>query len=160
MALTRETSAGYMTNWAARLFARELERQLAPLGISPAYMPVLFALADGAAMTQKALAERAAVEQPTMTATLNRMQRDGVIARRPNPDDGRSALVALTPKGFGAIPDVERVVAAINALALEQLTPEERRNFLSLMRRIIAVLEMQAGKESPSDTAKPRGIGG
>lgn len=153
MALTRETSAGYMTNWAARLFTRELERQLAPLGINPAYMPVLFALADGAAMTQKALAERAAVEQPTMTATLNRMQRDGVIARRPNPDDGRSALVALTPKGLGVIPDVERVVAAINALALEQLTPEERRNFLSLMSRIIAVLEMQAGKDPPTGAA-------
>lgn len=143
MPLTREISAGYMTNWAARLFARALERQLAPLGISPAYMPVLFALADGTALTQKALAERAAVEQPTMTATLKRMERAGVIVRRPNPDDGRSALVRLTPKGLACIAEVERVVAATNALALEQLTVEERAAFLSLLGRIIAVLEIQ-----------------
>ena len=72
MNLDRASSAGYMTNLAARLFTRELERQLAATGIATAYMPVMFALAGGAALSQKELAQRAAVEQPTMAATLNR----------------------------------------------------------------------------------------
>lgn len=143
MTLTRETSAGYMTNWAARLFTRELERQLAPTGIAPAYMPVLFALSDGSALTQKALARRAAVEQPTMAATLNRMERDGMIDRRADPADKRSALVALTPLALGKVETVQRVVSAINTLALEQLDPDERRQFLSLLGRVITVLEAQ-----------------
>jgi MarR family transcriptional regulator for hemolysin len=143
MALTRETSAGYMTNWAARLFSRELERQLAPTGIAPAYMPVLFALADGSRLTQKQLAHRAAVEQPTMAATLNRMERDAMIDRRPDPGDKRSALVALTPLALGKVETVERVVSAINTLALEQLTPSERSQFLGLLARVIGVLEAQ-----------------
>lgn len=139
--LTRETSAGYLTNWAARLFARELERQLAPSGISPAYMPIMFALADGGALTQKALAQRAAVEQPTMAATLNRMERDGFIARRPDPADKRSALISLTGTAMALVPEVERVVTTINALALDPLDPDERVQYLALVRRIIAVLE-------------------
>ena len=143
MTLIRETSAGYMTNWAARLFARELERQLAPTGIAPAYMPVLFALADGSTLTQKELARRAAVEQPTMAATLNRMERDAMIDRHPDPGDKRSALVALTPLALGKVETVERVVSANNTLALEQLTPAERSQFLSLLARIIGVLEAQ-----------------
>jgi MarR family transcriptional regulator, transcriptional regulator for hemolysin len=143
MALSRETSAGYLTNWAARLFARELERQLAPSGIAPAYMPVIFALADGSALTQKELARRAAVEQPTMASTLNRMERDGMISRRQDPGDKRSALVALTPLALGHVETVERVVNAINALALEQLEPGERQQFLGLLRRVIGVLEAQ-----------------
>ena len=143
MVLTRETSAGYMANWAARLFSRELERQLAPTGIAPAYMPVLFALADGSTLTQKELARRAAVEQPTMAATLKRMERDGMIHRRQDPGDKRSALVALTPLALGKVETVERVVSAINALALEQLDARERRQFLSLLGRVIAVLEAQ-----------------
>ncbi|QQR36650.1 MarR family transcriptional regulator [Devosia oryziradicis] len=143
MTLIRETSAGYMTNWAARLFARELERQLAPTGIAPAYMPVLFALADGSTLTQKELARRAAVEQPTMAATLNRMERDAMIDRHPDPGDKRSALVSLTPLALGKVETVERVVSAINTLALEQLTPAERSQFLSLLARIIGVLEAQ-----------------
>lgn len=139
--LTRETSAGYLTNWAARLFARELERQLAPSGISPAYMPIMFALADGGALTQKVLAQRAAVEQPTMAATLNRMERDGFIARRPDPTDKRSALISLTGAAMALVPEVERVVSTINGLALDPLDDEERGQYLMLIRKIIAVLE-------------------
>lgn len=139
--LTRETSAGYLTNWAARLFARELERQLAPSGISPAYMPIMFALADGGALTQKVLAQRAAVEQPTMAATLNRMERDGFIARRPDPTDKRSALISLTASAMALVPEVERVVTTINGLALDPLDDEERGQYLMLIRKIIAELE-------------------
>ena len=109
MALNRRTSVGYLTNLAGRLLVRELERHLAPLGLSPGHMPVLLALEDGSALTQKALTERAGVKQATMTATVTRMERD----------------------------------AAINALVLEQLTPDERDQFFDLITRIIAVLEAQ-----------------
>lgn len=143
MALNREASAGYMTNWAARLFARELERQLAPSGIAPAYMPVLFALADGSQLTQKELARRAAVEQPTMAATLNRMQRDGMIERNPDPGDKRCVLVALTRLALGKVATVEKAVSAINTLALNPLSPDERTQYISLLGRVIAVLAAQ-----------------
>lgn len=139
--LRRETSAGYLTNWAARLFARELERQLEPSGIAPAYMPVMFALADGGALTQKELALRAAVEQPTMAATLNRMQRDGMIARRPDPGDKRSALVALTPLALERIGTVEGVITRINAIALATLSETERSEYLRLLLKVTAELD-------------------
>lgn len=143
MALNRQTSVGYLTNLAGRLLVRELERHLALIGLSPGHMPVLLALEDGTALTQKALAERAAVEQATMTATLTRMERDGLVIRRPNPEDGRSTLVALTPLALGKLPAVAEATATINALVLEQLTPDERQQFFTLIRRIIGVLEAQ-----------------
>ena len=143
MPLNREASAGYLANWAARLFARELERQLQPTGIAPAYMPVMFALGDGRALTQKELARRAAVEQPTMAATLNRMERDGFISRSTNPADRRSAQIALTPAGIALVPEVERVVQTTNSLALTGLSPTEQAAFFSAIGRIIATLEAQ-----------------
>ena len=141
MNLDRASSAGYMTNLAARLFTRELERQLAPTGIASAYMPVMFALANGGALSQKELAQRAAVEQPTMAATLNRMERDAMILRRPDPADGRSALVALTPLALGKVATVARIVADINTLASSALEPDERDAYLRLTGKVIAVLE-------------------
>lgn len=141
MNLDRASSAGYMTNLAARLFTRELERQLAPTGIASAYMPVVFALANGGALSQKELAQRAAVEQPTMAATLNRMERDAMILRRPDPADGRSALVALTPLALGKVATVARIVADINTLAFSALEPDERDAYLRLTGKVIAVLE-------------------
>ncbi|UXN74455.1 MarR family transcriptional regulator [Devosia sp. A8/3-2] len=146
MALLRETSAGYMTNLAGRLFLRELERQLAPIGLTPAHMPVLLALEKGEALTQKTLAERARVEQPTMAATLNRMERDGLVERRVNPWDGRSMLVQLTPLAREKLPSVERAATALNTLVLDQLLPDERVQYFALLRKVISVLEAQEEK--------------
>ena len=146
MALNRTTSVGYLTNLAGRLLVRELERHLAPLGLSPGHMPVLLALEDGSALTQKALTERAGVKQATMTATVARMERDGLVTLLPNPEDGRSTLVALTPLALEKIPAVAEATVTINALVLKQLTPDERRQFFDLMGRIIAVLEAQGSE--------------
>lgn len=141
MTLTRETSIGYLSNWAARLFTRAIERRLAPAGIATAYLPVLFALGDGTAMTQKALAQRAAVEQPTMAATLKRMERDGLVQRRPDPADRRSALVALTPLASGQLDSVQTVVEQINAMAMANLQPAEQQALLTHLLQVIAALE-------------------
>lgn len=144
MPLNRETSVGYLTNLAGRLLVRELERHLAGIGLMPAHMPVLLALEHGEA-SQKVIAERAGVEQATMTATLNRMERDGLVSRRPNPEDGRSQLVALTDTARAKLPLVEQAAADINALVLEGFAPEEREQFFALVKRIIGTLQARDG---------------
>ncbi len=133
-------------SWAARLLAREAETMLGPIGLNPAYVPVLLALSSGGARTPKNLAREAAVEQPTMTATIQRMERDGLVTRKPNPDDGRSALIALTPLGYDRIGDMDRALGALNELLLEQFTTTERGQFLELLGRVVSVLEVQTGR--------------
>ena len=145
MNFDREQSSGYLTNWAARLFARAIDQRLTPLGLSSAYMPVFFALAGGAAMSQKALAERAAVEQPTMANTLKRMERDGLIARRADPRDGRAALVSLTPSAVEKLKGVQAAGKAVNETAMASLSATERVQYLRLLRKVIAALEPGAG---------------
>jgi MarR family transcriptional regulator, transcriptional regulator for hemolysin len=131
-------SAGYMTNLAARLFARTIDGHLKPLGLSSAYLPVLFALKNEDALTQKVLAQTAAVEQPTMAATLIRMERDGLIFRRPDPQDKRSALISLTPLARQKGPQVFALVEAVNGQALSGLTPEEAGQYLALLAKVVA----------------------
>jgi DNA-binding MarR family transcriptional regulator len=145
----RGRSAGYMTNWAARLFARAIDRRLRPVGLSTGQMPVFFALADGTAMTQKALADFASIEQPTMAATLVRMERDGLVERRRDPTDGRSAQVTLTPKALEKAEALGESIAEVNAAALRDLSEEERVQFLDLLKRVVAALETEiAGRRS------------
>ena len=130
-----------MTNWAARLFARQMDQRLKSVGLSIGQMPVLFALGDGAELSQKELTARAAVEQPTMAATLSRMQRDGLVKRRPDPRDGRGSLVSLTPLALEKAQAVREAVVDINARALAPLSEEERRAYLSMLERIVAALD-------------------
>ncbi len=153
--LRREKSAGYMTNWAARLFARRIERSLKPLGLSPAYLPVFFALADGEALSQKELTRRAAVEQPTMAATLARMQRDGLLERRADPRDRRGALYSLRPKAMPAVEKVAAAVAATNAEVLAGLAEAERPLYLDLLGRIVGHLVELEAREAPAGQSGP-----
>ncbi|QDZ03494.1 MarR family transcriptional regulator [Nitratireductor mangrovi] len=130
-----------MTNWAARLLARAIDRRLKEHGLSSGHLPVFFALGDGKAMTQKALAAAAAIEQPTMAATLSRMERDGLVRRAPDPKDKRSALVSLTPAALARVPAVRAAVDAVNRQALSGLSEAERDAYLAMLARMVAALE-------------------
>ncbi|MBI4921345.1 MAG: MarR family transcriptional regulator [Devosia nanyangense] len=139
MIYRREQSAGYLVNWAGRLFASAIERRLTGGNAGP--MPVFFALIDGGTLPQKELARLAAVEQPTMANTLNRMERDELVVRRSDPEDGRSVLFTLTKLGRQRAAQAMAAAIEVNAMALSPLTPAEREAFLDMLRRVIAMLD-------------------
>jgi MarR family transcriptional regulator for hemolysin len=139
----RAGSVGYLTNWAARLFARALERRLPGGSLGP--MPAYYALIDGAALPQKELARLAAVEQPTMANTLARMERDDLVAGTSDPADRRSTLMRLTPLGVERGRASMDAAFAVNTLALEALQPDEREAFMDMLRRVVARLDADAG---------------
>ena len=141
LTLRRTESAGYLVNWAARLFARAIQEKLAPLGLANAQMPVFFALGQDDRLTQKALAEMAAVEQPTMAATLARMERDGLVRRQANPDDRRSTYFSLTPKARRQLEEVMDAAKTINGEALSVLSATERETLMRALGKIIARLD-------------------
>lgn len=146
MQFDRGRSSGYMTNWAARLFARAIDLRLRPLGLSSAYMPVIFALAHGQALSQRALTLAAAIEQPTMAATLKRMERDGLVTKRPDPKDGRGVLYSLSPRGMELTQKVRAAGHAVNDQAMSGLTEAERQAYLDLLGKVVANLSDGRGE--------------
>lgn len=141
MQFVRDQSVGYLVSLAARLFTRLADRRLNPLGVAAGQIPVFIALATDGPASQKSLAQAAAIEQPTMAATLSRMERDGLIARKSDPADGRSTLVSLTPRTAKRAAAIIRAIAAINDDALRTLPDEDRDVLLAGLRIVIAQLE-------------------
>jgi DNA-binding MarR family transcriptional regulator len=121
----------------ARLFANALADKLRPLGLAPAQFPVLLELWQHDALTQKELVERLDLEQATVGNTLNRMERDGLITRRPHPQDGRSQMICLTARARSLETEATRCATAINARALADLGDVDRKSLLELMQRVI-----------------------
>ena len=142
----RNASGGYVTNRTARLFVRALERRLLHGGAGQ--MPVFLALIDGGAFTQTELARLAAVEQPTMANTLQRMERDGLIDRTPDPDDKRSTRVSLSKLGRRRAAEAMEVALEVNEVAFAPLTAAERKTFFDVIHRIISALEADGKTES------------
>jgi MarR family transcriptional regulator, transcriptional regulator for hemolysin len=136
-----EASASFWLNRASRSLLRLQEACLRPLGFGMSQMPVLHALADGRAVSQKELAHWARVEQQTMAEMLARMERDGVIQREPNPDDGRGTLTSLTRRSRARLPKAKEALIEGEDQATAGFTPEEKALLVSLLRRVVGNLE-------------------
>ena len=134
-------SLGELTNRAARLLRQFADRRLEPLGLSSGYLPVLTSLMAAEAMSQKDLTKHAVIEQPTMAATLGRMERDGIIERQPDPYDKRSFLFSLTPATRGKVVTIRETIESLNAEVLANLPDEDRAKAKSLLRSMISSLE-------------------
>jgi DNA-binding MarR family transcriptional regulator len=148
MSFKKDTSAGYLANHMARLFAAGLQRRIKPLGLSPGQFPALVALWAKEGRTQKELVELLDIEQATLANTLARMERDGLISRRASQEDGRVQEIFLTDKARALEEQAIGSALAQNAEALAGFTEEEKTQFLEFMRRAIAA--MQAVEAGPS----------
>ncbi|WP_442970115.1 MarR family winged helix-turn-helix transcriptional regulator [Roseibium sp. FZY0029] len=141
MIFEKDSSAGYLANQMARLFAAGLQRRIRPLGLSPGQFPALLALWAKEGRTQKELVQLLDIEQATLANTLARMERDSLITRRASEEDGRVQEIFLTDKA--RVLEKEAVGAAIaqNAEALEGFSEQEKAQFLDFMHRAVAAMQ-------------------
>ena len=93
---------------------RALDAELADLRLSAGEVNALAALAAGP-RTARALAEATAQHPSTLTGVLDRLERRGLVARRPNPADRRSTLIEPTAAGAAAVGRVTAAFAALEA---------------------------------------------
>jgi DNA-binding MarR family transcriptional regulator len=137
------TAPTFWINHASRLVMREFERRLRPLALGFAYLPVLMALEEHGELLQKELAERAHVEQPSMAALLARMERDGIVARAPHPDDKRASRIALTRRGKARLPSALQALSEGVEQALRGFSRAERATLIELLSRVVSNLDPQ-----------------
>lgn len=150
------TTPGHLIALAARAFARLSEARLKPLGFGVGHVPVLIALRDGQAGTQRDLAIFAKVEQPPMAQMLGRMERDGLIERSPDPVDGRSRRIALTELSRTRLPEACSVLIEGNRQALRGFSNQEREQLAGLLTRLISNLDGLTATGSVSNGASDR----
>lgn len=130
---------------AARLLGRRADVPLRSLNMATSHIPVLVALKEGNAMSQKELTQFAGVEQPSMAQTLARMERDGLIRKRPDPSDGRRSLIELTKTALAALPEGRRILLQTNADALAGFSESEVTTLVGFLRRMLVNLDEPAG---------------
>lgn len=116
-----------------KLHRRETDRLIQPAGVYPGQPPVLFRLDEEDGLRQRDLADRIHLAPATLTVMLGRMEKSGLVERRPDEHDQRVSRVYLTDKGREALAAVREATRIVEERALEDLLPEERL----LMRRIL-----------------------
>jgi DNA-binding MarR family transcriptional regulator len=90
------------------------------------------------------LAQRESVAQPSMTALVDRLERQALVERTPDPDDRRAVRVAVTEAGLTVLAERRATRAAALAVPLDALDPSDREvlaRVLPALQRLSASIE-------------------
>ncbi|MEF2230548.1 MAG: MarR family transcriptional regulator [Pseudodesulfovibrio sp.] len=124
-----------------RFYDRALRARLGPYDVNPGYLNVLRALWERDGVTQTALHTRLDIEQATLSNTLKRMERDGLVLRTPDPQDRRHHGITLTGKGRDVRRLIDEAVEDLHKTVNQGLTVNDRRYFIRIMRQMTDQLE-------------------
>lgn len=116
------------------------EECLGPMELTFTEYSVLRVLESGQ-LSPRRLADEVVRTTGGMTKLLDRLARRGLLARMPDPVDGRGVLVGLTPDGKELSEKASRAYSVGRDRILRRLTPAERSTIDGGLDRLLAAFE-------------------
>jgi len=117
-------------------------RQHAVGGLSPSQVSALASLDCHGPVPIGRLSRLEGVSAPTMTRIVDRLEQQGLVTRRIDPADGRSAVVAMTPDGTSALARLRHERTAFLAERLAGLDENE----VAALAAALPALRLLAGE--------------
>src|SRR6516164_2021783 len=139
---------GYLDAELAGVFAR--------FGLTSADFLVIVSLRRGGPpyrMPQARLMDALGLTSGTVSVRLDRLEKNGIVTREPDPASARGSLVQLTGKGLELFDRVAPVHLANEDRLLSALSPAEREVLAGLLRRLLSSFE-----SGSSDVAASLGL--
>lgn len=125
--------AGQLASTATGLVADAL----ASVHLRRQHFTVLSSLAERGAASQAALGRRLLIDRSDMHALLTELERDGLVARVRDPQDGRRILVELTPAGARALKRLDARIDGAQQALVAPLSAAERRELERLLTKLV-----------------------
>jgi DNA-binding MarR family transcriptional regulator len=146
-----DTAATAIALTAAMRRLRARLRQESPLDLAELTMPQALALAriaEEGSISNAALAAGEYMRPQSTHEMVLRLERRGLVERRPDPADGRKLLIEVTPGG-------RRMVSELMGLRHEWLAAAIARNLTPAEKEMLAIaaglMERVASAEDPTD---------
>ena len=122
-------------------------QRLSDYGITPGQYGVLNCLWSQGSAAPKEIARLLRLENSTVSGILDKLQKRGLVNRVLDLNDRRSIRVEPTREGLALRDDVLHTVEELNREVLAAFVPEERRQLLDLLRRLIDAAEPKQVEE-------------
>jgi DNA-binding MarR family transcriptional regulator len=128
----------WLAGQAAQRASRLVNDALGQEGFRRHHFAVMTALAEDGAASQAELGRRVWLDRSDLHAVLNELEREGLVARKPDERDRRRNLVELTPAGTAKLKRLDARVDAAQEAFVAPLTAEERRELMRLLAAVAA----------------------
>ena len=134
-----------------RMYYSRIQSQLAEVGLYRGQPPILMLLYKNDGMSQKEMARALNLSPATMTVTLKRMEKAGLVLREMDEHDQRILRVHLSEKGREMCETGESRIGVVTAELLEGFTLEEQQQLNESLARIARNMERVVEKEPAHD---------
>ena len=134
-----------------RMYYGRMQAQLAEVGIYRGQPPIMGLLYQHDGMSQKEMAGALNLSPATMTVTLKRMEKAGLVRREMDEHDQRILRVHLSEQGRQMWLKSADQIRAVTEELMEGFTPEEERQMREYLYRIARNMERAVEKHGMSD---------
>jgi DNA-binding MarR family transcriptional regulator len=119
-----------------RVFNTRLSRQKGAVKLSGPRLRLLMAVEEVGRLRMGNLAEDLGITARTVTTLVDALEREGLLARLPDPTDRRATLLELTDTARTQFEQVRRLQMDLGEELLAPLDREQRRQLLDLLSRL------------------------
>jgi MarR family transcriptional regulator, lower aerobic nicotinate degradation pathway regulator len=119
-----------------RAHARVGTELLGEAGVASPHEIVLLYLDDHGPVPQTELVHYMGRDRSTVTATLQAMERAGLVTRTPSPSDRRAMIVRLTRQGREAVPGALAAWHELERRTIRTLTPSQRADLMTALAAV------------------------
>jgi len=119
-----ESCISFLLAKASQQVTRRAKALLAPHGVTPAQYAVLRVLAHGEQLSGADLAARLALDSASITGLIDRMDRQGLVTRRPDTRDRRIQWITPTAQAIRLLPALDDAMDQLNREVAALLTPD------------------------------------
>src|SRR5262245_2499712 len=152
---------GLLLFGTARAWRTKLDQRLRPLGLSQGKWRTLVHLSQGGnKLTQKEIAERMGIEEPTLAGLLDRLQKAGWIKRRESPNDRRCKIVHLQRRSKAILDEIFNTAQGLRHELIEDISQDDLEACVRVLTQIRKKAEEpRVGAKNGRSSASGRNIG-
>ena len=132
-----ENSMGFVVNMTAKAFQRSFDIELRKnAGVSLSQWRVVGALVMQPGLTQKEIADKVGIEGATLVPILDRMEKEGLLKRKPDSSDRRVNRIYLTQKADSLWESMVECALRIRKSSAKNISESDIQTTLETLRKI------------------------
>ncbi|WP_214884703.1 MULTISPECIES: MarR family transcriptional regulator [unclassified Exiguobacterium] len=128
----------YLLIKSSRFLKGALDKRLQEYNLTATQFSVLNQItAHNGNITSAEVAQRLESDRPTISAIINRLERDDFVEKVQNPHDKRSAYLKLNEETLKLVDELRRVSDEVNETVFEAFTEEEVSNMKAYLVKLM-----------------------
>ncbi len=133
-----QNSLGTLIALASKSLERAAEYEIKnKLGLTSSQWKVILALNVFDSLSQKDLADKIYIDGSTLVPIIDRMEKNGLVERKPDPKDRRHNKISLTTKSESVVDSIVEIVLQLRKKLYQGISHEQEESMIVFLKKII-----------------------